>query len=212
MRHERALRVWWHAPHGCPMCRIEEYLYMWYKIMSDFFYTTHRFVVYPFWASFTGWCVAVGCSVLQRVAVCCSVVYPFGASFTGMMCCSVLQCVAVCCSVLQCVAVSYIPLERALRVWCVPECCSLLQRVAVCCSVVYTFGASFTGMMCCSVLQCVAACCSVLQCRISLWSELYGYDGTITWEPGENMCICARTHTHTRRYTCISHIHIDICV
>jgi len=37
-------------------------------------------------------CVAVHCSALQCVAVCCSVS-------------CVLQCVAVCCSVLQCVAV-----------------------------------------------------------------------------------------------------------
>ena len=44
-------------------------------------------------------------SVLQGVAVCCSV-------------CSVLQCVQVFHSVLQCAAV----------------CCSALQRVAVCCS------------------------------------------------------------------------------
>jgi len=49
---------------------------------------------------------AVYCSVLQFVAVCCSVY---------AVCCSVLQCVAVCCSVLQCVAV----------------CCSVLQCVAV---------------------------------------------------------------------------------
>jgi len=44
-----------------------------------------------------------------------------GASLqcAGIVCCSVLQCVAVCCSVLQCVAV----------------CCSVLQCVAVCCSV-----------------------------------------------------------------------------
>ena len=60
------------------------------------------------------------CSVLQRVAACCSVVqfvavqvdYTLscrlgegnggGAQVSGAVCCSVLQCVAVCCSVLQC--------------------------------------------------------------------------------------------------------------
>ena len=50
-------------------------------------------------------CVAVCCSVLQRVAACCSV-------------CSVLHCVAVCCSVLQFEAV----------------CCSVLHCVAVYCN------------------------------------------------------------------------------
>jgi len=61
------------------------------------------------------------------------------------VCCSVLQCVAVCCSVLQleyglegsnvfdvsggvCVAVCYSVLQ------CVAVCCSVLQCVAVCCS------------------------------------------------------------------------------
>ena len=84
----------------------------------------------------------VCCSVLQSVAVCCSVCLYLELCLdldlngltvhSGGLCCSVLQCVAVCCSVLQCVAV----------------CCSVLQCVAVCCS----------------VLQCVAVYCSVLQC------------------------------------------------
>ena len=44
-------------------------------------------------------CVAVCCSVLQRVVVCCSVLQCVA------VCCSVLQRVVVCCSVLQCIAV-----------------------------------------------------------------------------------------------------------
>jgi len=44
--------------------------------------------------------VAMRCSVLQCVAVCCSV-------------CSVLQCVAVCCRVLQCVKLQ----QRALQLY-----------------------------------------------------------------------------------------------
>ena len=48
-------------------------------------------------AQSTNVCVAVCCSVLQRVAACCSVMQCVA------MCCSVLQCVAVRCSVLQCV-------------------------------------------------------------------------------------------------------------
>ena len=59
-------------------------------------------------------CVAVCCSVSQRVADCCSVVSR--VRFTHqkspllqsvVLCLSVLQCVAVCCSVLQTVAVWY---------------------------------------------------------------------------------------------------------
>jgi len=65
------------------------------------------------------------CSVMQRVAACCSVgVIPRSVSssyFRVAVCCSVLQRVAVCCSVLQCVAL----------------CCNyhVLHSVAACCSV-----------------------------------------------------------------------------
>jgi len=68
----------------------------------------------------------VRCSVLQRVAACCSLVQCVKKSIESegldeedcrkRRC--MLQCVAVCCSVLQCVAV----------------CCSVLQCAAVCCS------------------------------------------------------------------------------
>jgi len=71
--------------------------------------------------------VAVYCSVLQCVAVCCSVcnsyvcawlqphmcdliivtIWRFWSGDTWV-CCSVLQCVAVCCSVLQCVAATHV--------------------------------------------------------------------------------------------------------
>jgi len=53
-------------------------------------------------------CVAVCCSVLQRVAVCYRV----------------LQCVGVCCSVLQ--------LVRRCRLLASLLCCNVLQRLAVC--------------------------------------------------------------------------------
>jgi len=96
------------------------------------------------------------CSVLQRVAVCCSVAVRQRVA----MCCSVLQCI----SVLQCVAVrcSEIHTKGALNsgrscprlheydhVITSAVCCSLLQFVAICCSV-FQFV---------SVLQCVAVCC-----------------------------------------------------
>ena len=56
-------------------------------------------------------CVAMCCSVLQRAAVfCVAVPRSSGKSLRHTVmqcvavCCSVLQCVAVCCSVLQCVS------------------------------------------------------------------------------------------------------------
>ena len=54
---------------------------------------------------------------------------------------SVLQCVAVCCSVLQCgcneTGCSSLGhgLNSMYRLQCVAVCCSVLQCVAVCCSV-----------------------------------------------------------------------------
>ena len=107
----------------------------------------------------------VCCSVLQCVAVCCSV-YSITCESSCMasrheyipamqyaaVCCSVLQCVAVCCSVLQCifhhlrillycfetrVHIGELFENHALVVLqCVAVCCSVLQRDEVCCKCV----------------------------------------------------------------------------
>ena len=58
-------------------------------------------------------CVAVCCSVLQRVAACCRV----------------LQCVAVCCRVLPCVEV------RCSALQCAVLSCSVMLCIAVCCRI-----------------------------------------------------------------------------
>jgi len=102
--------------------------------------------------------VAVCCSVLQCVAVCCSV-------------CSVMRCVAVCCSALQCVAVCAVCCSVLQNV---AECCRVLQSVAVCCSVLQQGNhthprlilSRMRAAVCCSVWQCVAVCCvlHMLQC------------------------------------------------
>jgi len=64
----------------------------------------------------------VCCSVLQCVAVRCSVLqWDVSWIYCPPRCTSVAPVVAVCCTVLQCVAV----------------CCSVLQCVAVCCSEMY---------------------------------------------------------------------------
>ena len=65
------------------------------------------------------------CSVLQCVAVCCSVLRKW-TQIIRVVCCSVSQCVAVCCT-------------NRLRSYllCVAVCCSVLQCVAVCCSVLH---------------------------------------------------------------------------
>jgi len=67
-------------------------------------------------------------SVLQCVAVHCSVWQLFQSTALDSTQCGTWQCVAVCCSVLQCVAVCCSVLQ------CVAVCCSVLQCVAVCSS------------------------------------------------------------------------------
>ena len=116
------------------------------------------------------------CSVLQRVAVCCSVlecmavgnlssetavehVYLLHIPKCVVACCSAMYCVAVRCSVLQYVAV----------------CCSLLMRVSWAARRLSRMLPFAFSQVYCSVLQCNVLCCSVLQCVVvccSVWSVL----------------------------------------
>jgi len=124
-------------------------------------------------------CVAVCCSVLQRVAVCCRVLHYVA------VCCSeyiqrranlhlhyipgVLQCVAVrysvlqrvtaCCSVLQCVHPTPRQSPPSPHPRCGAVCCSVLQSVAVRCTVLHSVLQCV--VVCCSSLHCVAACCTL---------------------------------------------------
>jgi len=117
------------------------------------------------------------CSVLQRVAVCCT--DPHGGLLSrskGVMshtaCCSMLQCVAVTLTVSCCHAPRELCHEQRIA-----ECCSVLQRDAVCCSDPHGILLSrskevMAHAACCSVLQCVAMCCSVLQCDAACCSVM----------------------------------------
>ena len=118
----------------------------------------------------------VCCSVLQCVAVSCSIsdatttahAKATPTSVRIAVCCSVLQCVAVCCVALQCVAVFRIALQ------CVAACCIVLQYVVG----FYNGARQKNAEQCqvCYVLQCVAVCCSVfkcvaLNCSVLQWVE-----------------------------------------
>jgi len=93
----------------------------------------------------------VYCSVLQCVAVCCSVLHQSRLSVS-----CVLQCVAVCCSVLQCVAsISFVSFL------CIAVCCSVLQCVAVCC--INLVCQSLDKRDWCNTLQHTATHCNTLQ-------------------------------------------------
>ena len=81
-------------------------------------------------------CVALCCSVLQRVTTCYSLSLCASGYCTVLwgvqICCRVMQCASVCCSVcsvLQCVAV----------------CCSVLQCVAVCCTMLQCVAVELSG-------------------------------------------------------------------
>jgi len=79
--------------------------------------------------------VAMFCSELRCVVMCCSVLQRVAVG------CCVLLCVSMCCSVLQ----QHATHQKSVAVCC----CSVLQCIAVYCS----------------VLQCVAVCCVVCECR-----------------------------------------------
>ena len=124
------------------------------------------------------------CSVLQSVAVCCSVLQG-DASLSCSACTRACQfirmmldhtcskrgvwCVAVCCILLQYVAHACQFIRLSLENTCSKQG---LRCAAVCHGVLQCFA------VCCSVLQCVAVCCSVLQfiavCRTYL--PMYTYD------------------------------------
>ena len=116
--------------------------------------------------------VAVYCSMLQCVAVCCIV---FSVLQRVAVCCDMLQCVAECCSALQ-VVQNTCCLNAVCCVICIYTSIlhdshihrDLLTRtpatrmsevsIAVQCSMMYCVAVR------CNVLQCAAVCCSVLQC------------------------------------------------
>jgi len=107
--------------------------------------------------------------------------------YQTQVCCSVLQCVAVCCSMLQ--GVTWL-ITWLIGRWQYQTqvCYSVLQCVAVCCRVWHDsshdslagdivrhqkgatarVGVSFVGatwhQVCYCMLQYIAVCCSVLQC------------------------------------------------
>ena len=139
--------------------------------------------VLPIFSSFFRY-DALCCSVLLRVAACCSMLQLLQCAAVS---CSVLQCLAVCRSVLQCVQ-------------CVAACCSVLQCAAVSCSVL-------------QCVQCVAVCCSVLQYVAVCLPEMLVHRQTImrkythtrvhslshTYTSKTCMCVC--THCNKLQHT-----------
>jgi len=116
----------------------------------------------------------VWCSVLQCVAVRCSLWQP----------------VAVWCSELWCVAVCMVMLRQDVNIelqgakeTVIAVCCDVLQCAAVCCSALHFnyFKGESTSVpgvketvfaVCCNVLQCAFVCCSALQCVAARCSVL----------------------------------------
>ena len=101
--------------------------------------------------------VAVCCSALQCVVVCCD--------------CSVVQCGAMWCGVVHQVSFHFNTLKYIV-LQCVAVCgavrCSVLQYGAVWCSVVRCVVSGLLGVLQC-VLQYVAVCCSVVQYSMVFW-------------------------------------------
>ena len=91
-------------------------------------------------------------------------------------CCSVLQCVAVFCSLIKNLIKEFVQKNLEAEDLEVLLHCSVLQCIAVCVAACFIFFITFFKEfvpkdfevedleMCCSAMQCVAGCCSVLQC------------------------------------------------
>jgi len=125
-------------------------------------------------------CVAVYHSVLQGVAVCCSVLWTSHKCNTGRLMtwvptspsCSVLLCVTVYCSLLGCCSelwtsntwnAAHFMTQRTTF-----SSCSVLQCVAIWCSVMQCL------ILCCSVLQYATVCCSVSPYVVVIEHEKHG--------------------------------------
>jgi len=122
----------------------------------------------------------VCCSVLQCVAVCCSVRLESLVSASDALVStseaemmryvsrySVLQCVTVCCSVLQCTPrVSASDAETSASVRAETTCSYLIISPSNVQGYIEPWHAICISRY--SVLQCVAVCCSVLQCTTRL--------------------------------------------
>ena len=125
-------------------------------------------------------CVAVRCSVLQCVAVCCRGRGSSGDTVSYCVSCSVLQCVAVCCSLLQSVAVCCSLLQWEGKQWgysvllfvvqCVAVLCNMLQCIAV--------GGETVGLQC--LIVCCQVCCSVC-CNVPPSASGRGNSGSMEW-------------------------------
>jgi len=100
------------------------------------------------------------------------------------MCCSVLQCVAVCCSVKTWddnppYSKKILTMSQRSMLKCVVACCSVLQYVAVCCSVLQYIAVSChetSNAILENMLQYIAGCCSVvawcITCSICQYVEV----------------------------------------
>jgi len=112
--------------YGAVCCRLTRDIYTTSRVTRD----TCRFanVLYPDRSrpnTPQWWWEAVCCSVLQCVALCCSILAIYDVGDTSvLMGSSVLQCVAVCCSVLQCAAI----LLRRM-VYALPQGTSVMELI-----------------------------------------------------------------------------------
>jgi len=124
-------------------------------------------------------CVVVccDCSVVQCGAVWCGVVHQVSFHFNTLKY-IVLQCVAVCvavrCSVLQCCAV-WRSVVRCVVSGLLGVLQCVLQYVAVCCSVVQ-YGAAWCDVLYQVCLVCCSVCCSALQCVAVLCSIVWSFE------------------------------------
>jgi len=164
----------WHycntLPHTATHCNKREQIQWWTRwqfsqrstslMMSLLSTSTWRISCTLSWPPRSSLC----CSVLQYVAVCCTVLHCLEHHLATDLMHFVLASKVFCCSVLHC---GLVVCRSVMR--CVALICSVLQCVAVCCSVlqcVFVFKIVLISKKnhVLRVLQCVAVCCTPRSC------------------------------------------------
>jgi len=125
--------------------------------------------------------------------VCCSVV-----AVRLQRGCSVLQCVAVFCSVdVVCHDVSCRAFLKSTQAMCIAAYCSESRSLAVCCSVLQCVAVCCGVLQC--ILQRDAVCCNMLLCvAVQIRSALSGPGVHLTWYTSDSSVRCL---THVTCYT-----------
>jgi len=146
--------------------------------------------------------------MLHSVEVFCNVYVAMWQQQYAYCLCSVLQYVAVCCSVSQYVCCNVATAVCALPLHCVAVCCVVLQFVAMCRNVYVAMWQQQYARCLCSVLQYIALCRNVSQCVAICMLQC----GNSSMRIAFHACVCGlRFCAYIRVYDCFYYC-VRVCM